>query len=122
MIGQPALSGVHGEPALRIFVPMFTADQRLAAVLIGCLTLQNKNLLGTLADARVGKSGVFFLLTKGPTPRYLVHPQKPMVLQSWTPVATSATTRAMHGFEGSAEDTTGSGLHGLFSYKSLTGC
>jgi signal transduction histidine kinase/CheY-like chemotaxis protein/HPt (histidine-containing phosphotransfer) domain-containing protein len=120
VIGQPALSGVHGEPALRIFVPMFTADQRLAAVLIGCLTLQNKNLLGTLADARVGKSGVFFLLTKGPTPRYLVHPQKPMVLQSWTPVATSATTRAMHGFEGSAEDTTGSGLHGLFSYKSLT--
>ena len=120
VIGQPALSGVHGEPALRIFVPMFTADQRLAAVLIGCLTLQNKNLLGTLAEARVGKSGVFFLLTKGSTPRYLVHPQKPMVLQSWTPVATSATTRAMHGFEGSAEDTTGSGLHGLFSYKSLT--
>ena len=120
VIGQPALSGVHGEPALQIFVPMLTADQRLAAVLIGCLTLQNKNLLGTLAEARVGKSGVFFLLTKGSTPRYLVHPQKPMVLQSWTPVATSATTRAMHGFEGSAEDTTGSGLHGLFSYKSLT--
>jgi signal transduction histidine kinase/DNA-binding response OmpR family regulator len=119
VISQPTRSAVHGEPALQIFVPMLTADHRLAAVLIGCLTLQNKNLLGTLAEAKVGKSGVFFLLTRGPTPRYLVHPQKTMVLRSWTPDAASSTTRALHGFEGSAEDTAGTGLHGLFSYKSL---
>jgi signal transduction histidine kinase/DNA-binding response OmpR family regulator len=119
VISQPAPSVVHGGPALQIFVPMLTPDHRLAAVLIGCLTLQNKNLLGNLAQAKVGKSGVFFLLTRGPTPRYLVHPDKTMVLRPWTPNAASSTTRALHGFEGSAEDTTGTGLQGLFSYKSL---
>jgi signal transduction histidine kinase/DNA-binding response OmpR family regulator len=119
VISQPAWSAVHGEPTLEIFVPMLTADHRLAAVLIGCLTLQNKNLLGTLAQAKVGKSGVFFLLTRGPIPRYLVHPQKTMVLRPWTPDPASSTTRALHGFEGSAEETAGEGLHGLFSYKSL---
>lgn len=119
VIGEPAWNPVRGAPALQMFVPMLTADHRLAAVLIGCLTLQNKNLLGTLAQAKVGKSGVFFLLTKGPIPRYLVHPQNAMVLKPWTSEAGSSTARALQGFEGSAEETTGAGLHGLFSYKSL---
>ena len=119
VVSEPALDPVLGSPALEILVPILDPQHRLAGVMIGILTLQNENLLGTLSSARAGKTGTFVLLTKTGSPRYLVHPDKTLILKSRPANAASWTTRALSGFEGSAEDVASTGVHGLFSYKSM---
>jgi signal transduction histidine kinase/CheY-like chemotaxis protein/HPt (histidine-containing phosphotransfer) domain-containing protein len=119
VISEPAMNPRLGEPALQILVPMLDKEQRLAGAIVGILRLQHKNLLGPLADAKIGKSGVFVVITKGESPRYLVHPDKEMVLKPRPADRTLSTTRALNGFEGTLEDTTRTGRPALFSYKSL---
>ncbi len=119
VVSEPAFDAVHGCPTLKILVPILDPQRRVAGVIIGVLTLQNENLLGTLSSARAGKTGSFLLLTKTATPRYLLHPDKRLILKSRPTNASSWTTRALDGFEGSAEDVASTGVHGLFSYKSM---
>jgi diguanylate cyclase (GGDEF)-like protein len=119
VIGEPQMNRMLGEPALQILVPVRDPEGRLAAVLIGVLRLQNRNLLAELSTAKIGKSGGFLLLTKEAIPRYLIFPDPRMILQPRPANVTSATTRALHGFEGSAEDFGNRGTAALFSFKSL---
>ncbi len=119
VVSEPALDPVLDSPALEILVPILNPQRRLAGVVIGILRLQNENLLGALSAARAGKTGGFVLITKTTTPRYLVHPDRTLILKSRPANASSWTTRALGGFEGSAEDVTSTGVHGLFSYRSM---
>jgi signal transduction histidine kinase/DNA-binding response OmpR family regulator len=119
VISEPAMNLRLGEPALQILVPMLDGEGHLAGTIVGILSLQHKNLLGTLADAKIGKSGVFVVITKGASPRYLVHPVKEMVLKPRPADRTLSTTLGLNGFEGTLEDKTRTGRPGLFSYKSL---
>jgi diguanylate cyclase (GGDEF)-like protein len=119
VIAEPAFSARLGEPALQILVPIL--DQgRLGAILIGVLKLQNRSLLGDLATSRIGKSGVFLVLSKGETPRYVSHPDPKMILQPRPVNGTAATARALEGFEGNAVAVNSRGIPTLYSYKSLT--
>jgi signal transduction histidine kinase/DNA-binding response OmpR family regulator len=120
VISKPSMNLAHGMPALQILVPILDPSRNLVGVLIGVLTLRNNNLLGTLADAKVGKSGVFLLMTKGASPRYLVAPHSSLVLQPPAAPMASSTLRALQGFEGSAEGLNTRGEPSLYSYKSLT--
>jgi signal transduction histidine kinase/DNA-binding NarL/FixJ family response regulator len=120
MISEPASNATLHAPTVEFLVPILDAQTRLAGVLVGTLTLQNRSLLGTLNEAKVGKSGVFMVLTETDPPSFLVHPDPSMILKTDTVDAASSTARALRGFEGSAEDLTGRGEPGLFSYKSLT--
>jgi two-component system, sensor histidine kinase and response regulator len=120
VISEPSMNAMHGVPALQILVPIRDEQRILVGVLIGVLTLQNNNLLGTLADAKVGKSGVFLMMTKGATARYLVAPNSSMILQPPALPIAASTLRALHGFEGSAEQLNSQGEPSLYSYKSLT--
>jgi len=64
LISRPARNRSDGEPAIEIMAPVLTADGRFGGALIAVVKLLNKNLLGTLVDAKVGKSGVFVMVTK----------------------------------------------------------
>jgi hypothetical protein len=119
VISEPTMDAVHRAPALQIMVPILDDQHRMAGVLIGVLTLHNKNLLGALAEGRVGKSGAFILMTKGVAPRYLIHPDKRLILHRREAGGAASTDRALQGVDGSAEDTDGSGEPSLYSYKSL---
>jgi two-component system sensor histidine kinase/response regulator len=119
VISEPAIDANHGVPALQILVPILDDQRRLVGILIGVLTLHNKNLLGTLGDGKVGKSGAFVLMTKGAAPRYLIHPNKRLILQPRTAGDAESTNRALQGFEGSAEDPDSNHEPSLYSYKSL---
>ncbi len=119
VISEPEMNRALGEPSLQILVPIRDPQARLAAVLIGVLRLQNRNLLAELSAAKIGKSGYFVLLTKEPTPRYLISRNKQLALQPRIGTHTAATTRALHGFEGSAEEVTRQGTPALYSFKSL---
>ncbi len=119
VISEPAVNPRHGEPTLQILVPILDKERHLAAVLIGVLRLQNRNLLGDLASSRIGKSGFIVVLTKEQTPRYVIHPDRKMILQPRPANAAASTLSAVQGFEGSAEDVASSGTPTLYSYKSL---
>jgi signal transduction histidine kinase/CheY-like chemotaxis protein/HPt (histidine-containing phosphotransfer) domain-containing protein len=119
VISEPAMNASHGVPALQILVPILDDQRRFVGILIGVLTLQNKNLLGILGDGKVGRSGAFVLMTKGAAPRYLIHPNKSLILQPRTAGDAKSTNRALQGFEGSAEDPDSKGEPSLYSYKSL---
>jgi signal transduction histidine kinase len=121
---KPAISSLvtDGTPegsSIQFMAPVLDKDKHLAGVLLAVLKLQNKFLLADLAKAKIGKSGIFLLLTKESTPRYLVHPDKDMFLKPRPPGAASAVTRALAGSEGTAEDLNSAGVHGLYAYKSL---
>jgi signal transduction histidine kinase/CheY-like chemotaxis protein len=118
LISRPARSAA-GEPAIEIMVPLVTPEHRFGGALVGVLKLMNKNLLGTLAGAKVGKTGVFVVLSKGATPVFLAHPKKELIFTSRPSTGARATLRALAGFEGSAEDATSTGERSLYSYKSL---
>jgi signal transduction histidine kinase/DNA-binding NarL/FixJ family response regulator len=120
VISEPSMNALHHAPALQILVPILDEQHRLAGLLIGVLTLANKNLIGNLAEAKVGKTGAFMLMTKGANPRYLVTPVKELVLQPRLRASAESMTRALQGrFEGSAEDVNAHGVEKLYSYKSL---
>jgi signal transduction histidine kinase/ActR/RegA family two-component response regulator/HPt (histidine-containing phosphotransfer) domain-containing protein len=119
IISHPARNESDGEPAIRIMAPVFTSEGRFGGALVAVVKLHNKNLLGTLVDARVGKSGVFIMVTKEPKPVFLLHPRKDMILENRPENPASETGRALHGFEGTAEGTTLLGDRCLYSYKSL---
>jgi signal transduction histidine kinase/DNA-binding response OmpR family regulator len=119
VISEPSMNATLDAPALQILVPILDEERHMVGVLIGVLTLQNKNLLGTLSEAKVGKSGLFLLMTRGASPRYLVYPDKSMILQPPTTALAASTTRALQGFEGSAEDLNSNGEPSLYSYRSL---
>jgi signal transduction histidine kinase/DNA-binding NarL/FixJ family response regulator len=120
VISEPSMNALHHAPALQILVPILDPQQHLSGVLIAVLTLANKNLIGTLAEAKVGKTGAFMLMTKGSNPRYLVTPVKELVLQPRLRASAVSMTRALQGrFEGSAEDVNAHGEPKLYSYKSL---
>jgi diguanylate cyclase (GGDEF)-like protein len=120
VIAEPKFNVRLGAPALQILVPIRSPDGRLAAVLIGVLKLQNRNLLGDLAASRIGKSGVFIVLTKGQPPRFVSNPDPLMILQPPPPNSATATKRALQGFDGSVEAISSKGIPTLYSYKSLT--
>jgi hypothetical protein len=117
VISGPAVDAALGEPAVQILVPIFDRQKQIAGILVGLLRIQNRILLGDLA--KPGKSGAFLLITKEAQPRYVLHPDPPMILQPRPANGAASTTRAIHGFEGSAEDFTSTGFHGLYSFKSL---
>jgi signal transduction histidine kinase/CheY-like chemotaxis protein/HPt (histidine-containing phosphotransfer) domain-containing protein len=119
LISEPKHNASDGDPAIEIMVPIITPDGRFAGALVGVVKLMNKNVLGALADAKVGKSGIFMVLEKGPTPRFLMQPRRDLMLTPRPDNGVASTLRALQGFEGSAEDTTNSGERNLYSYKSL---
>ena len=81
-ISDPLLGRVSGRPILMIAVPVRRADGRLVGVLAGGLDLQSKNFLNELSNARPVQSGVFCLVTQGPHPVYVMHPDASRLLDA----------------------------------------
>ncbi len=120
VISDPEPNGAPPKPSIEIYAPIVDADGHVAGALVGVLMLNNRNLLGPLSNAKAGKTGAFILLTKEAQPKYLLAPDKSRILKAGAISPTSATARALRGFEGSAEDVSDSGEMGLFSFKSLS--
>jgi PAS domain S-box-containing protein len=120
MITEPLIGKVNKQPIVQMIAPVLNAKGEVVGVLIGVLRLYKDNLLGHLRNAKVGQSGYYFALTKGPAPVYVLHPELNRLLQPRQPNANAATTLALeHGFEGTLDSINGSGQRALNSYKSL---
>jgi PAS domain S-box-containing protein len=119
VISEPFIGRGRNEPIVSVNVPILDKDGRLRGVLQGVLRLYSKNFLASLAQAQVGRSGYFAILTREPQPRYVVHPDRKRILGPRVSGGSFSTSRALEGFEGSSEDISSTGVEQLYSYKQL---
>ena len=119
-ITDPVIGRAQKQPIVQIVAPVFGADGRVEAVLVGVLRLYKDNVLGHLRQAKVGRTGYFFALTRGAEPVYVLYPDPSRILQPRPANGNAATTRALRdGFEGSVESVSSAGVAALNSYKAL---
>jgi diguanylate cyclase (GGDEF)-like protein/PAS domain S-box-containing protein len=119
VISQPVISKIRKEPIIQMAAPIFAPDGHIAAVLVGVMRLNKDNFLAGLGNAKNGKSGYFFVISKRPNPVYVMHPDHARIMQPRPDDAHGAAEKALDGFEGTIDTVNSSGLHGLFSFKSL---
>jgi diguanylate cyclase (GGDEF)-like protein/PAS domain S-box-containing protein len=119
VVSEPVLGKTSKDPVVLMATPLLAEDGSVLAVLTGTLRLNKGNFLAGLASAKAGKTGYFTILTKGPNPMYVVHPDPNRMLRARPPGMRGAADRALEGFEGSLEEVSSAGIRGLYSFKSL---
>jgi len=120
MITEPLLGRAGKQPIVQMVAPVLDAHGEVVCVLVGVLRLYKDNLLGHLRNAKVGRTGYYFALTRTPTPVYVLHPDLSRMLQPRQAHANPATTRALEqDFEGTVDSINGAGKRTLNSYKTL---
>ncbi|MDP9896764.1 diguanylate cyclase (GGDEF)-like protein/PAS domain S-box-containing protein [Variovorax boronicumulans] len=95
-LGQPAISApllTKGgqQPAVVMAVPVKGPDGRIAGVLGAALNLQRANVLGDLSRITVGEGGYYVIVTRGPSPQVVMHPDANLLLK---PAATATVAFA----------------------------
>lgn len=79
-ISDPTLGRASGRPVVIIAVPVRRADGQLIGVLNGGIDLQSSNFLSDLGPIGPVRSGSFCLVTRGPHPIYVMHPDASQIL------------------------------------------
>ncbi len=120
MITEPLIGRAGKQPIVQMVAPVLDARGEVVCVLVGVLRLYKDNLLGHLRNAKVGRTGYYFALTRTTPPVYVLHPDLSRVLQPRQAHANAATTRALEqDFEGTVDSINGAGKRTLNSYKTL---
>ena len=120
MITEPMLGKSSGMPIVQMVAPVLAADGQVAGVVIGVLRLYKDNLLGRLRSEKIGKSGYYFILTRGAVSRYVLHPDTSRLLQPRQPSANLTTTQLLkEDGEGSMVSTNSRGIKAVNSFKRL---
>lgn len=73
----------HRHPVIMFTAPIFSRDGRLVALMGGSMDLLKENFLGALADAKVGRTGYFYLFTADET--IMTHPRRGSILDRGLP-------------------------------------
>ncbi len=120
VISVPYLGRATQHPSIIMTAPIRDANGRLLGFLAGTLDLLRPNFLGRLAHATVGKSGYYFVITKGANSSYVMHPDHSLILQPSTgPAVIPSNEIALAGDEATRENVDGNGAAALVSYQSL---
>lgn len=90
-VSAPVLGRTTGTAVVVFSVPVRDAAGRMIAVASAGLNLQRSNMLGQLAMTPVGRTGHFEVVTLGPQPVYMVHPDPARLLQPAALPAAHAT-------------------------------
>jgi PAS domain S-box-containing protein len=118
LIAEPVFGRTSGKPIVQMVAPVLDRQGKVVAVLVGVLRLYKDNVLGHLRNAKVGRSGYYFAVTRGDVPVYVLHPDPAQVLRP-RPANASATGRVHDGFEGTSISVNSSGVTALNTYKKL---
>lgn len=86
VVSRPLMARTGVGPAVLMATPVRDAQNHTRAVLLGGLHLQRANLLGLLAHSPVGRTGHFEIITLGPDPVYVVHPDPERLMTPADPV------------------------------------
>jgi signal transduction histidine kinase/DNA-binding response OmpR family regulator len=120
LIAEPVFGRAGGQPIVQMVAPVLDEKGEVQAVLIGVLRLFKDNLLGHLRNAKVGRTGYYFAVTRSEPSIYVLHPEPQRLLKPRPANANPATTRALReGFEGTVISVKSAGVPALTSYKAL---
>jgi PAS domain S-box-containing protein len=120
IITEPLIGRHHKEPIVQMVAPVLDARGEVVCLISGVLRLYKNNFLGHLRTARVGNSGYYFALVRGPKPVYVLHPDPNRLLQPRSADGNRATTLALtEGFEGTMDSVDADGREVVNSYKML---
>ncbi|MHB1379503.1 MAG: ATP-binding protein [Desulfurivibrionaceae bacterium] len=118
VISAPYISSQpHKHPVIMMTAPVFDREGKIIAILTGSLDLMSPNILGKLAEKKIGKNGYLYLLTADRT--MIMHPDKSRIFKQIPPGANLLYDRALQGFEGTEENISGVGVPMLTSFKRL---
>lgn len=118
MISQPYLGRVTNAPSIAITVPAVSATGQIVGVVSGSVSLLKPNFLGRLARERIGRTGYYFLVTRGDTPMVILHPDTDRVMKPVS-AANPEIERALRGWEGAEEGVDAKGVKLLLAYQPL---
>ena len=107
----------HKHPVIMMTAPAFDREGKIIAILAGSLDLMSPNILGKLAEKKIGKSGYLYLLTADRT--MIMHPDKNRIFKKIPKGRNPLYDRALQGFEGTEENMSGAGVPMLTSFKRL---
>jgi len=96
-ISSPLLTKGSRQPAVVMAVPVDGPDGRLVGVLGAALELQRANVLGDLSRAVVGRGGHYEIVTRGESPRIVMHPDAKLLLAPAAAAAAAAADSADTG-------------------------
>ena len=120
VISAPFISThTPGAPAIIFTSPVLDDKGEVIATFAGGINLLHNNFLGELSNTRIASSGYLYLLTQDRT--MIMHPDKTRIMQlAAPPGANILLDRALHGFDGSAENINSQGVAALTSFKHLS--
>ncbi|HLO74850.1 MAG TPA: response regulator [Magnetospirillum sp.] len=117
-VSRPILGKATRQPIIVLAAPILDGNGQLVGIIAGVLNLYKQNLIGALADRRVGRNGYFYLVDDERT--IIFHPDKDRIMQpAAAPGVNPLLDRAFEGFEGTGEGVNSKGLKGLFTFKRL---
>lgn len=119
VISQPLRNRSNGLPQVIMTEPVFDQSGSMVSMITGQINLNEPNFLGELADVKFGKTGYMFITnTNGIV---ISSPRKSRILKHTDAEGGSnpVTTRAIAGFEGTAEGMNRVGVYGLYAFKQL---
>ncbi len=120
VISDPYLGRINNQPAVMVTAPIFDAGGAMVAMMGGTFDLLGTNMLGEIGSDKIGETGYFYMIAKGPPAILVAHPDKTRIMTAVPAVARNPSlARALAGFEGSLLGVNSAGLEGLFSFKSL---
>src|SRR5450830_2045150 len=120
MITEPLLGKTSHLPIVQMVAPVIDGKVEVVGVVIGVLRLYKDNLLGHLRQAKVGKNGYYFVLTRGPVPLYVLHPDTSRLMQPRSTNANLATTQLLKDDgQGSMISTNSRGVTAINSFQRL---
>lgn len=99
-LSAPMIARARQRPAVVMAMPVLSADGRVLAVLGGGIELERDSLLGRLRALPVGQSGHYEVVTRGPAPVYLAHPDAGLLLKPARDLAATddlVTTQPVRG-------------------------
>ncbi|ABB33686.1 sensor histidine kinase, Cache_1, HAMP, PAS and PAS domain-containing [Geobacter metallireducens GS-15] len=114
-----ACASPHGPiPCLTVAAPIRDRSGSLVAVLAGRLDVTKKHFLGELTALKVGSDGYAYVIDSRRT--LIMHTDRIRILETLHVGANEGIEKALHGFEGTVENTNASGVRGLTSFKRLS--
>jgi signal transduction histidine kinase len=119
VISEPYRGRLLQRPSVMMTAPINDRSGRIIAIAGGQIDLLKPNFLGDLGQARLGKTGHFYIVTRGERPVYVMHPDQERILGAAgagtgpPPVPAAADFESLHP----GRDT--QGRPGLYGFKAL---
>lgn len=102
-VSEPLRGRARGIPIVQVAVPIFGPDREVVGVLAGVIRLARADFLSAFPDEHAGEATRHYLLTRGPDPVYVAHPNRARILDRVDHEESPGLALAALGPQGSRE-------------------